>query len=201
MNRRSFLAATSTMLVAHSPILFATEDSFDSALSATKEPQKTRLSHSTSTIDPGLSRRQWKTIVAVQNHLFPVETNNGKRISPGAKDVNSQAYLYAVLSDPHRDNADRLLVKDGLIELQDICWKKHQQLFIDLSQQQREASLRTFENTPNGTPWIMTVLGYVFEALLVDPVYGGNPDGIGWKWLEHQAGLPRPTMETRYFLL
>jgi len=45
------------------------------------------------------------------------------------------------------------------------------------------------------------VLGYIFEALLVDPVYGGNPNGIGWKWLEHQPGLPRPTADKRYFLL
>jgi gluconate 2-dehydrogenase gamma chain len=23
-------------------------------------------------------------------------------------------------------------------------------------------------------------------------VYGGNPDGIGWRWLGHVPGYPRP---------
>lgn len=190
MNRRSFLTASgTTMLVTHSPFLFAVEG-------VTDTPINTTLFQSTKTIDPGLSRRQWKTIIAVQNHLFPSEST-----APGAKEVNSQAYLYAVLSDASRDDEDRQLVKDGLIELQDICWKQHKKLFLELDQTQREATLRKFEKTPNGTPWIMTVLGYIFEALLVDPVYGGNTNEIGWQWLEHQAGLPRPTIETRYFLL
>ena len=198
MNRRSFLAASSGMLIATSPMLFATEGPAEKHILQKKQPQ---FFQSKSIVDPGLTRRQWKTIVAVQEHLFPSESIKGKIFAPGAKDVNSQAYLYAVLSDAGRDEADRQLVKDGLNEIQDICWKKYKKLFIDLSQSEREVVLRMFEKTPNGTPWLMTILGYVFEALLVDPVYGGNPDEIGWQWLEHRAGLPRPTMETRYFLL
>jgi gluconate 2-dehydrogenase gamma chain len=31
--------------------------------------------------------------------------------------------------------------------------------------------------------------------------YGGNPDGIGWQWLEHQAGFPLPEKGQRYFEL
>ena len=27
---------------------------------------------------------------------------------------------------------------------------------------------------------------------MLDPVYGGNPEMIGWKWLEHQPGFPAP---------
>ncbi|MFK5894882.1 MAG: gluconate 2-dehydrogenase subunit 3 family protein [Pseudomonadota bacterium] len=194
MNRRSFLTASgSTILVSTLPYAFATE-----SITTSSKNNSTTIIQSKNIIDPGLSRRQWKTIIAVQDHLFP---SNIKSAAPGAKDVNAKAYFYAVLSDADRDDEDRKLVKNGLIELQDICWKNHQKLFVNLTLKQREKSLRILEQTANGTPWIMTVLGYVFEALLVDPVYGGNPDGIGWKWLDHQAGLPRPPTDKRYFLL
>ena len=36
------------------------------------------------------------------------------------------------------------------------------------------------------------------EALLTDPAYGGNPDGIGWRWLGHTPGYPRPSAATIY---
>lgn len=199
MHRRSFLTASgSTILVSTLPYAFASQG-LSTVYPENSEPV---IFQSKRTIDPGLSRRQWKTIIAVQDHLFPSESAaNNKPSSPGAKDINAKAYFYAVLADADRDDEDRILVKNGLIELQDICWKKHQKIFIDLSHKQREECLKLFEKTSNGKPWIMTVLGYIFEALLVDPVYGGNPDSIGWKWLEHQPGLPRPTADTRYFLL
>lgn len=196
MDRRSFLTTSgSTILVSTIPYAFAAQN----AAIEYPEVSKAVIIQSINTVDPGLSRRQWKTIITVQDHLFPSASKEDP--APGAKDINAKAYFYAVLSDADRDNEDRKLVKNGLIELQDICWKKHRKIFIDLSPKQRDMCLKIFEKTPLGRPWIMTVLGYIFEALLVDPVYGGNPDGIGWKWLEHQAGLPRPPADKRYFLL
>jgi len=32
-------------------------------------------------------------------------------------------------------------------------------------------------------------------------VYGGNPDGIGWKWLEHQPGYPTPPADKSWYKL
>jgi len=195
MNRRSFITVSgTTMLVSTMPYAFAAESMATEAYPG----NKALIIQSKKQTNPGLSRRQWKTIIAVQDHLFPSDL---KTAAPGAKDVNAKAYFYAVLSDADRDDEDRKLVKNGLIELQDICWEKHHKLFSDLTDKQREESLRIFEQTANGTPWIMTVLGYIFEALLVDPVYGGNPNGIGWKWLEHQAGFPRPPANKTFFLL
>jgi gluconate 2-dehydrogenase gamma chain len=37
--------------------------------------------------------------------------------------------------------------------------------------------------------------------MLAPPAYGGNPDGIGWQWLEHQGGFPLPKVGQRYFEL
>ena len=58
--------------------------------------------------------------------------------------------------------------------------------------------LRHTAGYDGGENWLSTLLLYIFEALLTDPVYGGNPNGIGWKWLGHNPGLPRPTADKRY---
>ncbi len=199
MNRRDFihasLVSSGGMLVSTCPFAFASETDFH-PIESIKQKANASFYHSTEIVDPGLTRRQWQTIAVVQEHLFPSQKN-----APGAKEVNSKAYLYAVLADKNRDEDDRKLVKQGLIELQDICWKKHHLSFDKLTTEQQEISLRDLEQTPQGRPWIMTILGYIFEALLVDPVYGGNPNMIGWQWLEHQAGFPRPSAASRYFLL
>jgi len=193
MDRRSFLTTSATsVLVFTWPIAFAS--------SAHIWPGETPpFLHSTTTIDPGLSRRQWKAIVATQEHIFPSDMSAALP-SPGARDVNAKAFLYAVLSDAHRDKEDRERVKSGVIALQKLCVDKYKKNFDQLDATQKETMLRTFENMPGGTSWIMTILGYVFEALLTDPVYGGNPNGIGWQWLEHQPGFPRPSTKDRYFL-
>ena len=46
--------------------------------------------------------------------------------------------------------------------------------------------------------WCSILITLILESLLLDPIYGGNPDGIGWKWLEVTPGFPQPTEELRY---
>jgi gluconate 2-dehydrogenase gamma chain len=144
----------------------------------------------------GLKKLQWQTLAAVQEHLFPGESH-----TPGAADVNAAAYLHFVLSDPEIDPAEAKLIHNGLTQLEALVRQRHGKGFIALSEAEREASLRQFEKTTTGRHWITDILGYIFEALLTDPVYGGNPGGIGWKWLDHPPGFPRPTAGKRYFLL
>jgi gluconate 2-dehydrogenase gamma chain len=35
--------------------------------------------------------------------------------------------------------------------------------------------------------------------MLSPPAYGGNPNGIGWQWLNHQPGFPLPEKGGRYY--
>ena len=64
--------------------------------------------------------------------------------------------------------------------------------FIELNQAQREAMLRRIETNPVGRYWLSLMIYYLLEALLADPVYGGNIDTVGWQWLQHAPGFPRP---------
>ncbi len=145
------------------------------------------------------SEADWVTIATVQNHLFPSEPD-----APGSVEINALTYLYNYLNNPITDPNDVTFILSGAHLLQ-IFSKQHSSNintdFSVLSIDERESILRSFEKEPEGRRWLINILNYLFEALLTDPVYDGNPDGIGWQWLEHRAGDPHPPVNKRYWLL
>lgn len=138
----------------------------------------------------------WRTLSVVHDHLFPTSSD-----APGAKEINATAYLQGVLAEPDMDPDNREFIRNGVGWLNDIAHKRQQAAFIDLNEGQREDVLRQIEKTGAGERWISLLLLYIFEALLSDPVYGGNPGEVGWRWLEHQPGFPRPPANQKYQLL
>lgn len=178
MNRRSFIYRTSAFIVALSMPVWS---SLTGCVRANLRPKKLTV------IEVGLRQEQWRMLAVVQDHLLPSETG-----APGARDINALRYLQSVLTDPTLDPADRALFKDGLSALETMTLSVTGKQFIDLSSEQREVVLRDFENLSFGRPWLGGMLDRLFEALLGDPVYGGNPGGIGWAWLDHRPGFPRP---------
>lgn len=139
-------------------------------------------------------KQKLRTLSAVQQHLFPAGSD-----SPGAGDINALAYLQKnVLDDPALDPEEKQFILNGVGWLDDLSMSTQNSRFLELNEQQREKLLRMIEKSSAGENWLSTLLLYIFEALLSDPVYGGNPNGIGWKWLEHQAGFPRPPPDKIY---
>lgn len=138
----------------------------------------------------------WLTIAAVQQHLFPAEAD-----SPGANDIQALHYLKNIMATPGFDKEEKTLIKNGVNWLNDLSKKQQGKKFIELDNELKEKLLRTIENSKAGQRWLSLLLTYLIEALLSDPVYGGNPNGIGWEWLQHQPGFPRPPAEKRYFKL
>ena len=179
IDRRTFLTRFAALLTA---------TSLPSCASA--EPVASAGTGSALSIEP------WLTFAAVQDHLFPTSAE-----APGAREINATSYLKRVLSEAHTDPDDKQFIKDGAGWLNDIANKKHAKMFYDLGELAREQVLRQVEQSSAGERWISILLLYIFEALLSDPVYGGNPDGIGWTWLEHQSGFPAPTADKTYFKL
>ncbi len=142
------------------------------------------------------TQQDWSIIAAVQNHLFPSD-----ELSPGAVEIHALRYLHDFLANPATDPNDIEFILSGSRSLQQFAEKNHAIPFTQLSIDEREALLRQFEKQPEGRRWLISLLNYVLESLLTDPIYGGNPDGIGWQWLEHRAGEPRPPANKRYWLL
>ena len=183
MNRRSFLIQTGSTITATSTLFsLNTDASTPSNLQAIQ--------------GAWLSQQQWQTLAVVQEHLFPSESD-----APGAKEIQATHYLNVMLTHPKSDPNERDLIKNGIVQLDKIAQDSYSKYFTLLSTEQREAVLRHLETEKIGKQWIRLLLEYIFEALLSDPIYGGNPNGIGWKWLAHQPGFPGLPKNKRYYLL
>lgn len=142
------------------------------------------------------SNEPWLTFAAVQDQLFPTTAD-----APGANEINATAYLRRVLTESHTDPDDKQFILNGVGWLNDLAREKQGKMFYKLNEEQRELVLRQIEKSRAGERWLSFILLYIFEALLSAPVYGGNPDAVGWRWLEHQPGFPLPTADKTYFKL
>ena len=138
----------------------------------------------------------WKTFSVLHLHLFPVSVN-----SPDANTINATAFLKSIIEWPGVDVEDKNFILDGVGWLNGVSLKQFKNKFYLLNKQQKEFVLRTIEKSQAGENWLSLILLYLMEALLTDPVYGGNVNAAGWKWLKHQPGFPRPAANKRYFKL
>jgi gluconate 2-dehydrogenase gamma chain len=138
----------------------------------------------------------WLTIAAVQQHMFPATAN-----SPGAADIQALDYLKKMISMPDVNEQDRQFIMNGAGWLNEETENSHAKQFSELQHDEREAALRKIERSKAGERWLSILLTYLLEALLADPVYGGNTNTAGWQWLQHQPGFPRPGTDKAFHRL
>ena len=125
----------------------------------------------------------FKTLEAVQEVLFP----KGLK-APSASEFGATAYLANVSTHSSFLESDLKFLKRGAGELMDTYSD-----FLTLSFKEQEEKLREFVSGSRlGENWVAFVLYFTIEGLLADPIYGGNQNESGWKWLGHHAGQPRP---------
>lgn len=132
----------------------------------------------------------WKTIAQVQETLFPAGEN-----IPGAADIGAVIYLHKAIENPNADGEDRDYIFRGIGWLDELAQQRYIKNYIQLSEKQKEKIIEETVQTPAGRNWVSLQLTYILEALLCEPAYGGNPAGVGWKWLEHQPGYPTPAAD------
>jgi gluconate 2-dehydrogenase gamma chain len=132
--------------------------------------------------------RLWRTLEAVQAHLLPPGTD-----APSAASVGATSYLYRTMRHSSFDFEIRDFIFLGA------GWAEREAMNIygrgvaALEAGERERVCRILLNEyERGEAWLSTLLTYTLEALLSDPIYGGNRDESGWKWLHHVPGSPRP---------
>jgi gluconate 2-dehydrogenase gamma chain len=140
-----------------------------------------------------IQHEPWRTFAAVQQQLFPDDGNG-----PSAKDLNATLYLKFVLDAKDTDPDDRRFIDNGITWLNDLAQQTHQHTFVTCTPAQQSEVLTDIAKSRAGERWLAFLLTYIFEALLTDPVYGGNPNGIGWQWLQHQPGFPHPPKDKQY---
>jgi gluconate 2-dehydrogenase gamma chain len=138
----------------------------------------------------------WLTINVVLDHLLP-KSDSG----PSAQELNVITYLYNVVYQQPTEQNEIDFIYKGVGWLNGYTKNQLQKNFTELTKAEKEIMLRGISRSTAGENWLNNLLGYIFEAMLSPPIYGGNPKGTGWEWLEHQAGFPLPKAGQRYFEL
>lgn len=133
-----------------------------------------------------------KTIALVQEDLFPAS-----KLAPSAKYINASSYLNKILNHSRVTQADKEFIKDGAKWLNEEAITKYKKTYSKLSSKQRQKVLKIVVDTDWGESWLANIMTYLFESLLGDPIYGGNKGKVGWKWLNHKGGIPRPTKASK----
>ena len=128
-----------------------------------------------------------QTISLVQKDLFPSTS-----LVPSATEINAKSYLIKILAHSRVTQSDKEYIKNGARWLNEEAVSIYGKVYTKLSSKQRQKVLKEIAETSWGESWIKSIMSYIFEAMLGDPVYGGNVGESGWKWLNHQGGLPRP---------
>lgn len=140
------------------------------------------------------TNEQEKIIKAVQQQLFPDDGDG-----PSASDLQAYRYLLWALDDKKNiEDGDPEFLQKGTSWLAAQADEQFSQPFLKLTSSQQHTVLKAFAKTERGENWMSLLVYYLLEALTLDPIYGGNPEQIGWKWLEHQPGFPRPPMLKHY---
>lgn len=140
-----------------------------------------------------LTSEEMNLLFALQNVLVP---NGGN--GPSAADVNAHQYFIWMLSDPLYPQDDKDYFIGRLNEFNDLFKEQQQQSF----HQSSETIQQEFITAQLATSWVESfvsrMITVIFEAMLLDPIYGGNTNEIGWEWLEHLPGFPQPNETTKY---
>ncbi len=143
-----------------------------------------------------MTQLKWQTIDAVFEHLFPASD-----IGPSATDIQATFYLYQLVHAQPTEQDEIDFVYKGVGWLNGYTQNKQQKSFVELDFDTKEQMLRGISQSSAGQNWLNMMILNLYEAMLSPPAYGGNPDGIGWKWINHQAGFPLPKAGKRYYEL
>ncbi|MCJ8318310.1 MAG: gluconate 2-dehydrogenase subunit 3 family protein [Colwellia sp.] len=141
-----------------------------------------------------LTSDPWLTLDSVLNHLLP-----SSKSGPGAKEIHATTYLFNVVHLQPTEQTEIDFIYKGVGWLNGYSQSQLKKNFSELTTQDKDKLLRGISQSQAGENWLNTLLGYILEATLTPPIYGGNPNQIGWQWLEHQGGFPLPSEGTRFY--
>jgi len=140
-----------------------------------------------------LSAEQLKVLQALQLVLFPKEGSG-----PSALQINADKWIVYVLNDPRDPQREKDFIVEHLDGLNQLSKETHKVSYDLLSRDRQEDLLELFFEEKAPKRWGSRMLTLIFEALLLDPLYGVNPNNIGWTWLNHNPGMPRPNEKNMY---
>ncbi|MFA6740407.1 MAG: gluconate 2-dehydrogenase subunit 3 family protein [Arcobacteraceae bacterium] len=117
------------------------------------------------------------------NIIFPKTTT-----MPSAKEFKALEYLIKNISHKTFENEDKVLILDGTKD-----FNKSFSEFLTLNQnKKKELIFEIIKTSTYAKSWVSKLTYYGIEAMLSDPIYGGNFNQIAWKSINHAVGIPQP---------
>lgn len=130
---------------------------------------------------------------AVLQIIFPNDN-----FGPDAKLIHAAKYIQWILLDKQIPYEIKNSITDGLKKANELAVSILHSQFYKLSTNEMQMIINIIVAKDWGEIWISTLINFIFEALLASPVYGGNTQEYGWKWLKHYSSLPQPTKQLKY---
>ncbi|ADG92463.1 conserved hypothetical protein [Arcobacter nitrofigilis DSM 7299] len=124
----------------------------------------------------------WTTILEVQNILLPKTSK-----MPSAKEFGSVTYLKQNIDQYSFDKDDLELILNAAQ-----VFKETFPEFFKATKDEKLEIIKQANASEYGNSWINILVYYGIEAMLSDPIYGGNKFQSGWMALNHKPGIPRP---------
>lgn len=113
-------------------------------------------------------------------------------IHPTYEEANPLFYINTVLVNSRIDSQTKQFINNGAKWLNEEAVKKYKKIYTKLPYTSRSKLLQEVAKSGWGDKWLFMMLSFLLEAMLGDPIYGGNKNESGWKWLNHTSGYPRP---------
>ncbi|MFA6138537.1 MAG: gluconate 2-dehydrogenase subunit 3 family protein [Sulfurimonas sp.] len=124
-----------------------------------------------------------QTMALVQEDLFPHAKSLG---------IETEAYLALILNHSKVTPKEKSFLRNGVQWLNEEAVAMHKKMYSSLSENERQAVLKSIAKYKWGEKWIDKMLTYIMEATFSDTVYGVCKNSAGEAWLEFETGYPRP---------
>jgi len=165
--------------------------------SSSKANNEPLIKSSKDTVELGayvFSDKQQQDLQAISMRLFPDDGDG-----PSADDLHFLTYLeWAMTDEQNVSDGDPEFIAKGIGWLNQFSNDDYGKDFKDLSTEVQDKLLTATAKSDAGERWMALLVYYLIEALALDPFYGGNPNQVGWNWLQHQGGFPHPVAGKTY---
>lgn len=122
--------------------------------------------------------------------LFPNDGNG-----PSYIEINSIEHVLWSISI---STIEETHFNEGLTAVKTLFAQSINADYRDVSSNEWDQFVSIVAQYPDTISWVKQNLTFILESLSMDPIYGINKNEMGWKWLEHQPGFPRPSNENKF---
>lgn len=140
-----------------------------------------------------LTAQQVEIIQKIQAVLFPNDGNG-----PSVDDINAYGHFVWVLTDKRKRQDEKDYLINGLDWTDETANEQFNKSFNQLNDNEIKDLVDFIANEKWGKDWLSVILTLIFEALSLDSIYNINKNQVGWKWLQHKNGTPRPNENITY---